>query len=269
MRRTAIVVVLLAGLATAAQDATAASWWWSRKYVASLRVTQAATWQTVSARPCEVTGSGSWEFRAAPTRPVPVRVEYFGGGYVTRGEGGYRVTDAGRRRHYALPATGTATADVVQQPSGDPDSGCDAPPDLTRCGTWRFPRPYTGGFLEGRVRVGRLALHIEDIRDPDEQPLPSPEATPCLRIDPRLPGAGSQLDVLGTALPVRSVFRRRTVVFRGERRYRPRRYGVEVGGVGVDAELSVRLSWELRLRAAGRARQQCSYETRRNRCPRL
>jgi hypothetical protein len=134
-------------------------------------------------------------------------------------------------------------------------------PNLSQCGTRAFPRRYTGGFLEGQAPVGRMTLHIEDIRDPDE--LLGSGEIPCLRIDPRLPGAGFQLNVIGTDLTVRRVFRRRSVTFR------PREYGVDVGGVSVSARLSVVLAWELKLRARGRARQQCRYETRRNRCPRL
>ena len=267
MRRMAGLIVLFAALATPPSDASAASWYWSRKFDASLSVTQTATWTTASPRPCGFTGQGRWVFDARAASPSRVRVEYLGGGYVTRGEGGYRVFDIGRARHYALPATGTATAELVQQPSDDPEVTCDEVPNMSQCGTRPFPRRYTGGFLEGQAPVGRLTLHIEDIRDPDE--LPGSGEIPCLRIDPRLPGAGFQLDVIGTDLPVRRVFRRRSVTFRGERTFRPREYGVEVGGVGVSARLGVVLAWELKLRARGRARQQCSYETPRNRCPRL
>jgi hypothetical protein len=262
-----IVAVLLAATTGLPAGASAASWWWSRKFEASLRVTHTAVWQSPSARPCDVMGTASWEFDAHQTRGVPVRVEFFGGGYVTRGEGGYRVTDAGRRRHYALPAIGTASADVVQQPTGDPDYPCDAQPDLSRCATRAFPQRYTGGFLDGQIRVGRLGLHIEDLRSPDDLPS-SPNTIPCVSFVGELPG-WRQTDILGTDHPVRRVFRSRIVVFRGERRYRPRRWGIEVGGIAGTGSLNVTLSWELRLRAAGRLRQQCSYETPGNRCPRL
>lgn len=247
--------------------ASAASWYWSRAFDASLSVTQTATWTTASSRPCGLTGQGRWAFDGRAVSPSRVRVEYLGGGYVTRGDGGYRVFDVGRGRHDALPATATATAEVAQQPSDDPATPCDEVPDLSQCGTRPFPRRYTGGSLLGQAPVGRLTLHIEDIRDPDE--LPGLGEITCLRIDPRLPGAGFQLNVIGTDLPVRRVFRRRSVVFRGERTFRSREYGVDVGGVPVNARLGVVLAWELRLRARGPVRQQCSYETRRNPCPRL
>jgi hypothetical protein len=261
------LIVVLAAVAILPTDASAASWYWWRKFDASLSVTQSASWSTASTRPCGLTGEGRWVFDARAGRPSPIRLEFLGGGYVTKGEGGYRVFDVGRHRHYALPATGTATAQVTQQPSDDPDFGCDEVPNLTDCGTRAFPRRYTGDFLLGQQPVGRLTLHVEDIRDPDE--LPGSTEFPCLRIDPRLPGAGRQLGLIGTDLPVRRVFRRRSVTFRGERAWRPRSYGVEIGGVLVDATLSVEVSWELRLRARGRAHAQCSYQTRRNRCPRV
>jgi hypothetical protein len=267
MRRLAGLIVLLVAMASLPSEAAAASWWWSRKFDARLSVTQTANWTTASSRPCGLNGQGRWVFDARPATPSPIRLEFLGGGYVARGEGGYRVFDVGRSRHSALPSTGTASAAVVQQPSGDPDAPCDEVPNLSQCGTRPFPRRYTGGFLEGQAPVGRLTLHIEDIRDPDE--LPGSGEIPCLRIDPRLPGAGFQLDVVGTDLPVRRVFRRRSVTFRGERSFRPREYGVDIGGVSVSARLSVVLAWELKLRARGRTRQQCSYATRRNPCPRL
>jgi hypothetical protein len=267
MRRLGGLIVVLAVFAGLPAEASAASWFWWRTFDATLSVTQTATWTTTSARPCGLSGQGQWVFDARPATPTRVEVQFLGGGYVTKGEGGYRVFDVGRRYHSALPASGTATAAVTQQPSDDPTAPCDEVPNLSQCGTRTFPRRYTGGSLLGRPRVGRMTLHIEAIPDPDE--LPGSGEIPCLRIDPRLPGAGFQLDLVGTDLPVKRVFRRRTVTFRGERSYREREYGVDVGGISVSARLKTVLAWELTLRAAGRARQQCSYETRRNRCPRL
>src|SRR5919108_5590943 len=217
MRRVAGLIVVLAALAIPPADASAASWYWWRKFEASLTVTQTAGWTTTASRPCELTGQGSWVFDARTPKPSAVRVEFLGGGYVTKGEDGYRIFDVGRGRHYALRATGTATADVVQLPSDDPETPCYRVPDLSQCGTRVFPRRYTGNFYEGQQPVGRLTMHIEDIADADD--LPGSGESPCLQFDPRLLGAGRQLDIVGTDIPVKRVFRRRLVTFRGARTF--------------------------------------------------
>ena len=266
MRRMAGLVLLLAAFAALPAEASAASWFWSRKFDATLSVTQTATWTTASTRPCGLTGQGEWVFDARTARPQRVEVQFLGGGYVAKGEGGYRVFYRGRGNHSRLPNTGTPSAVVTQNPSDDPTLPCDDVPNLSQCGTRAF-RPRFTAFLEGQRPVGRMTMHIEGIPDPDE--LPGSGETPCLRIDPRLPGAGFQLDLVGTDIAPIRVFRRRSTTFRGVRTYRERGYGVDVGNAPVNARLTTVLEWELKLRAAGRARQQCSYETRRNRCPRL
>jgi hypothetical protein len=267
MRRLAGLILVLAASAALPAEASAASWFWWRKYDATLSLTQTATWTTASTRPCGLNGQGQWVFDARPAAPVRMELQFLGGGYFAKGEGGYRVFDVGRRRYDTLPATGTATAAVTQNPSDDPESPCDEVPNLSQCGTRAFPRRFTGASLVSPARSARMTFHIEAIPDPDE--LPGSGETPCLRIDPRLPGAGFQLDLAGTKIAPRTVFRRRSVTIRGERTFRERGYGIDIGNVPVNGRLSVVLEWELKLRAAGRARQQCSYETRRNRCPRL